>query len=533
MFLRSGQQTTGSLQKAFQNVTSAFSSTTAPALRQELNRCYQVRHCSYELPSAPIKSWPQIETKESLIRFTASPSVYNGSRHYSTKNLFRLNESSASQLQPYLDIENVIRRQSILQDSVNKRQLTRGEVKEIEQLFQKAQQYKSQKEKVQQLREENTIKCQELIRKEINQVEKSQELVELKEKGRLLREEIRDAENKFNEVNDQLVDFILSLPNVLDKATPETEATLLNDVTPTKNPPWENPIYTAIETQCGPGLLAEFPVGKAAWLDIDLRGMAQSHLLDGGYVETGNADYVKRIILQAAGMTHSNFLRIREPNVKKGLEHATYLAGGASLPSYLALFAQSIIEDPSVLPLRYFVIGRSYELQKEKPGFYQSHAVQVLVACRNEEEMEKEVLHLQSIMESFYSEKVGFPFQTQVVPAHRLSMFEQKKLAFVQKATDNSHSKMIGTLSTIGDYISKRLLCCYFDEKKNAQFLHLVSAKFFDITHFLRGPTPKVVSHEDVLAKEKIKPDVLSFDHMNQNQSSGSPSNEDQSPPRT
>jgi len=64
----------------------------------------------------------------------------------------------------------------------------------------------------------------------------------------------------------------------------------------------------------GPGLLAEFPVGSTAWLDIDLRGRAQSHLLEGGFVETGNAEYVKRVILQGAGFDHSQFLRIREVN---------------------------------------------------------------------------------------------------------------------------------------------------------------------------------------------------------------------------
>ena len=47
--------------------------------------------------------------------------------------------------------------------------------------------------------------------------------------------------------------------------------------------------------------------------------------------------------------------------MKKGWDHATYLTGGASFPSFLALFAQSVIENSDVLPLRYFVIGRSYE----------------------------------------------------------------------------------------------------------------------------------------------------------------------------
>jgi len=107
--------------------------------------------------------------------------------------------------------------------------------------------------------------------------------------------------------------------------------------------------------------------------------------------------------------------------------------------------------------------------------------------------MEQEFEKLKSLMESFYSTKVGFPFQTQIVPACRLQSYEQKKLAFVMNKSQNCPSKMIGTLSSIGDFVSKRLLCCYFDEQeKQSKFLHLISAQFFDITHFLRPPAPKL-----------------------------------------
>ncbi|CAL8114122.1 unnamed protein product [Orchesella dallaii] len=439
-------------------------------------------------------------------------SYSSGLRQYSAQNLFRLTETSASQLQPYLDVNNIIKIQDVLQDSINKRQLTRKQVKEVKILFHKAQAYQRRKETAIQLKEENTTKYQALSRAENGKEVNKEKLLELKEQGRLLRDEVRAAEAKFNEVNDSLVDFVLSIPNILDKETPASEAQLLKEVVPKIEFEYD-PEYTAVETQCGPGLLAEFPIGKAAWLDIDLRGRAQAHLLNGGFVETGNAEYVKRLILQGAGMDESQFLRIREPNVKKGWEHATYLAGGASFPSFLALFAQSIIEDPKILPIRYFVIGRSYESQKTKPGFYQSHVVQAFVACRNEEEMEKEFHNLQNLMESFYSEKVGFTFQTQIVPAPRLQMYERKKLAFVMNKTDKSASKMIGTLSTVGDYVSKRLLCCYFDEKKKTQFLHLISAKFFDITHFLRSPSPKLITHSDILAKGKPSPEMLTFEN--------------------
>lgn len=77
---------------------------------------------------------------------------------------------------------------------------------------------------------------------------------------------------------------------------------------------------------------------------------------------------MKRETLKSNNSNNMAYLYF-QPNVKKGWEHATYLAGGASFPSFLALFAQSVIDNPQCLPLRYFVIGRSYENNRERKRF--------------------------------------------------------------------------------------------------------------------------------------------------------------------
>lgn len=118
-------------------------------------------------------------------------------------------------------------------------------------MYEKAQEYKIRKEAVQELREETTTRCQQLMRQESNSPEKNQEVKDLKEKGRILREKIREAENKFNEINDQLVDLVISMPNILDKETPVEVAKFLKEVTPPKHKLWTHPEYTAVETQCG------------------------------------------------------------------------------------------------------------------------------------------------------------------------------------------------------------------------------------------------------------------------------------------
>lgn len=226
-----------------------------------------------------------------------------------------MTETNAGQLQPVLDIENIFLNERHFQNSVSKRKLGRKAVSTTKELYAKALEAKQARDQIQQRRDENTNKVQELVRSASDKEKqvKTEEIKTLKENGRQLREQLRESEAKFNQFNDELVDYVLSLPNLLDSETPESEAVLLSETSvPEGVKKWEFPEYTAVESPVGPGLLAEFPIGKSAWLDVHLREKAQSHLLKGGFVETGNAEYVKRIILQGAGIDHTQFLRIRE-----------------------------------------------------------------------------------------------------------------------------------------------------------------------------------------------------------------------------
>lgn len=236
-----------------------------------------------------------------------------GATQYGTKSLFRLSEVNAGLLQPVLDIENVFRTEQEIQDAIKKRKLQRKSVSVIKSLYGKAREAKEERDKIEQERDENTKRVQELVRSDKEQNMKVEEMKTMKEKGRQLREQLREAEAKFNQYNDELVDFVLSLPNTVDPSTPDDTAVLLSETqVPQGIKKWEFPEYTAVESPVGPGLLAEFPIGQSAWMDIHLREKAQGFLLKNGYVETGNAEYVKRVILQGAGIPHQNFLRIRE-----------------------------------------------------------------------------------------------------------------------------------------------------------------------------------------------------------------------------
>lgn len=173
--------------------------------------------------------------------------------------------------------------------------------------------------------------------------------------------------------------------------------------------------------------------------------------------------------------------------------------GGATFPAFLALFAQSVIHDSSSLPIKYFVVGRCYKNKSVLEGLRQNTAVQVFVACANEEQQDEEFLKLAHLMEQFYSEVLGVAAQCRLLAAPQLRSYEKKKIAFLSTDTN----KTLGDLTTVGDYVSKRLLCCYND-KRIPKFLHLITGQFFNITDFLRPMLPSPPQREIQQTSSKV-----------------------------
>ena len=62
----------------------------------------------------------------------------------------------------------------------------------------------------------------------------------------------------------------------------------------------------------GIGPYPNFATGSGVWAELELAANCQKCLLQNGFRETGNVDFVKRILLEGTGMDPDQFLRIRE-----------------------------------------------------------------------------------------------------------------------------------------------------------------------------------------------------------------------------
>lgn len=195
------------------------------------------------------------------------------------------------------------------------------------------------------------------------------------------------------------------------------------------------------------------------------------------------------------------------------MAHASYLVGGASFPAFLALFAQSLLHNDAMLPIRYFVIGRTYEKNPDGSGTMQQANVQAFIACRDQKEEEAEYHRLTEIMEKFYAFDIGVCIRTILLAAPELRTYEQQKLVFMTSDDGN----VIGDLATVGDYVSKRLLCCYIDPKRAPRFMHMVTGQFLNITDFLRPQTEKPPPQRASKTHDKSEPQPPSSSPTGQN----------------
>ncbi|CAG7723815.1 unnamed protein product [Allacma fusca] len=408
-------------------------------------------------------------------------------RQMGTWALSRLSTVSAGRVQPVLDIEHILKNLELYEDSIEKRKvIPRPEIRNLPKLYEEAVALRDARDRAQQIREEHSLEVAKLIRDRKQDKQTQAETNELKERGKILRDELRSAISNFNKVNDAIIDLVISLPNILDPATLEINKFLRTVDVPEGVKSWSTPPDLEWTVVPGVGPAAEFPRSKASLLELELSGEAQSYLLKNKYTETGNVDFVESSLFDVSGMDPNQFIRIRESNINPIPEsHASYLVGGASFPAFLALFAQSLVKNPDeVMPIRYFVIGRSYGKKKyEKNTVYQRSAVQVFIACKNEQEMEQEFENLSNLTGNFLSRHIGTPFVMEQVGAPNLQNYERKQVAFLTEGS----SKTISSVSAIGDHVSKRLLCCYAgNSTKQAKFMHLVTGRFLNLTDFIR-----------------------------------------------
>ncbi|KAH8332784.1 hypothetical protein KR074_010863 [Drosophila pseudoananassae] len=378
-------------------------------------------------------------------------------------------------LQPYLDFEGTFGGRELLEQSIASRSLNVN----LETVLNKYQKYQAHHEQLRKVAEDR-----EAVTKRLKELSKAgghvDQLEQLKERGKSLRNDLKNLKQALYPIEDDFIHDFLHLPNRLHELCPTEDEEKLLYRHHVPNSKTEAPSHLANEE------LVHFVdnnryymMEEAAHFDVDaMQSLARYFVTKGDFIQTANPDFVRCVLLEANATSMDDYHMVREEHLQNKINTA-YLTGGAAFESYLGAMTKLCVY-PSVLPLRYVCCGRSYNRAEAKlngptPSLYtatQSNAVQSFVATQTASDADSQLEHILNLAVDFYK-AIDVPFRVVYVPAKNLTPSESLRAVVEVYAPSLKQYVCVGRISNYGDFVSKRILFSTRREK-HYDFLHLV-----------------------------------------------------------
>jgi len=276
--------------------------------------------------------------------------------------------------------------------------------------------------------------------------------------------------------------------------------------------------------------LAEFSVNshtayylhaQLARLELKLTSYFQTILLHNNFNMFSNPDFSKSVVVEGCGSSqHDNqlfHLKSAQDFGSPVSGDAMYLVGGASKQPFVAYFARNLIQNPGILPVNLFSVGRQYNPVKSKESpvkstespvqstespvqssespvkstenpehsltnTQQSTAVQVFSVCADKDMMMSQMNLLKDIM----TEQLMKFGELRVVDrgVQHLGPSDIKKISFQLYLPGSKQFVEVGSLNVENDYYSRRMM---IKQKQNGQYrnVYTVSGQMVNITKLL------------------------------------------------
>ncbi|XP_068623367.1 serine--tRNA synthetase-like protein Slimp [Battus philenor] len=318
------------------------------------------------------------------------------------------------------------------------------------------------------------------------------EIEKLKIQSSLLKENIKKLKVPFWSAEEAAIVESLKLPNLLHSWTPLQNYKIIYTYKTQPN----NNKKNHLEIGRNKNLLQftnkenYYFKGDAALFELGAKFYFSKVLKDNDYIQFSNPDFVKSLVIEGCGQDHTNpshsFILHHNEDSKVNLDNRLHLTGGGSLFSFFAYYTKNVLYS-RVFPLKYFSMGRQYSpAKKEEIGLFnvsQSSVVSMFIATREAEECNAVLAEILEIVKKLYS-KLGYPFQLTVVPADRLQMWESLKIIIQMYSTSMKSYVEIANISVSGDFISKRLMFTYTEDKQS-KFPHVISGTILNVPKLL------------------------------------------------
>ncbi|KAJ8711092.1 hypothetical protein PYW07_008334 [Mythimna separata] len=231
-------------------------------------------------------------------------------------------------------------------------------------------------------------------------------------------------------------------------------------------------------------------LGKGAVFELGAKFYFSKILKDKKFVQFSNPDFVKSLIVEGSGKDHTDpdvsFILHHTDDSKVNIDSRLHLTGGGSLCSFLAYHAKNVLY-AKVLPLKYFTMGRQYTPSSSEQHSLlhtsQASVVEIFGATKTEDDQDKLLEELTETLKIAYT-KLGYHFRLSLVSADKLCMWESLRLSVEMFSTSLQDYVEVGNVSVSGDFISKRLMFT-FVENKESKFPLLVSGTVLNVPKLL------------------------------------------------
>lgn len=387
---------------------------------------------------------------------------------------------------PNVDVSEQLKHKDVVQEQLNKRKFHIN-LNKIDNLWSVYEELKTKKVEYEKKKAEISRELGKLIKTEPD----GETTKKLKIYIDLIKENIRKLKVPLWSAEEAAMVEALKLPNNLHPKTPEVNATLLyTHLSLPKNR--KNHLKIGQEKNLIKFIKNEnyYLTGDAAVFELGAKFLFNSILKKNNFIQFSNPDFVKSLIVEGCGKDHtdpdSTFILHHDEVTNANKDSRLHLTGAASLSSFLAYHTKNVIY-PKVLPLKYFTMGRQYipSAHKEDSLFHvsQSSVIELFGVTKTASDLDNILKELIEILKNVYTE-LGFHFRLSIIPADKLNMWESLRVGVEMYSTSLDSYIEVGNLSLSGDFIPKRLMFTFVENKEN-KFPYLLSGTVLNVPKFL------------------------------------------------
>ncbi|XP_019619088.1 PREDICTED: serine--tRNA ligase, mitochondrial-like isoform X1 [Branchiostoma belcheri] len=391
------------------------------------------------------------------------------------------------------DVEDICRNV----DSVAKRVRDRkGEMQEDEvyrlvDLWQESCRVRAKVDQLQEQRQALASQAKSLAKSQPN----SDEFKDMQVKGRQLRQEFNESSHTETELNSQLYDILLRLPNSCHPSTPvgdESQARLVEMV-------GEKPSFTFVPR--GHLELAErlnilqlrhlanvsghrsyYLKGAGAQLQHALVQFTQDRLYQQGFTPLVVPDFFYPAILEGCGMMKAGAFDTQIYTLDSSKHEGLCLAGTAEV-GIAGMYKDHVLRADQ-LPQKAFAVSTCYRAEtwsgSEPYGIYRVHhftKIEMFGVTANDHGTESERMQQEfvSLQKDLYSE-LGLCFHILDMPTQELGLSAHRKYDVEVWMPGRDSFGEVSSASNCTDYQSKRLHIRYETDQEDPKYAHTVNA---------------------------------------------------------